>query len=112
VALPGAGGAVSRSGSPAGDADWDGSKAAAPPRCGNRQQPWYARGMSAAEDEERALRIALMQADIANKEADTAYKQGLLRYEPWKVVGVAFGAGAAVMGAAVALVSAFFHLTR
>ena len=69
-------------------------------------------GMSAAEDdEERALRMELMKADIANKQADTAYKEGLLRYEPWKVVGVAFGAGAAVMGAAVALVSAFFHLT-
>ncbi|MGD0107069.1 MAG: hypothetical protein ABSC06_23980 [Rhodopila sp.] len=52
-----------------------------------------------------------MKADIANKQADTEYKEGLLRYEPWKVVGVAFGAGAAVMGAAVALVSAFFHLT-
>ncbi len=47
-----------------------------------------------------------MRADISNKQADTAYKLGLLRYEPWKVVAVAFGAGAAVMGASVALVSA------
>ena len=65
----------------------------------------------AEDDEERALRIELLKVDIANKQADTAYKEGLLRYEPWKVVGVAFGAGATVMGAAVALVSAFFHLT-
>jgi hypothetical protein len=50
-----------------------------------------------------------MKADIANKEADTAYKQGLLRYEPWKVVSAAFVAGAAVMGAAVALVGGLLH---
>jgi hypothetical protein len=58
-------------------------------------------------DEERSLRIDQMTADITNKTADTDYKRGLLRYEPWKVVGLAFGAGAAVMGAAVALVTSF-----
>ncbi len=25
-----------------------------------------------------------MRADLENKQADTAYKLGLLRYEPWK----------------------------
>jgi len=62
--------------------------------------------VSAATDEEHQLRIDLMRADISNKQADTAYKLGLLRYEPWKVVAVAFGAGAAIMGASVALVTA------
>jgi len=51
----------------------------------------------------------LVRPDISNKQADTAYKLGLLRYEPWKVVAVAFGAGAGVMGASVALVSATFR---
>lgn len=50
-----------------------------------------------------------MKADIANKNADTAYKQGLLRYEPWKVVSATFLAGVAVMGASVALVGAVLH---
>jgi len=52
-----------------------------------------------------------MRADIANKEADTKYKLDLSRYEPWKVVAVAFGAGAAIMGAAVALVTAALRAT-
>ncbi len=64
---------------------------------------------SVGAEEEQQLRIELMRADISNKQADTAYKLGLLRYEPWKVVAVAFGAGAAVMGASVALVTAAFR---
>ncbi len=62
--------------------------------------------MSETDGEERKPRIDLMKADIANKQAGTVYKQGLLRYEPWKVVSAAFVAGAAVMGASVALVGA------
>ena len=54
--------------------------------------------------------MALMRADIANKEADTAYKTGLLRYEPWKVVTTAFGAGFALCGGLVALLT--FILAR
>lgn len=61
------------------------------------------------DDELRDLKGRLMQADIDNKRADTAYKEGLLRYEPWKVVAVAFGGGAAVMGAAIALLGVLFH---
>lgn len=61
------------------------------------------------EDDERRVRIELMQADIDNKRADTAYKRGLLRYEPWKLGFTAFGAGAAVMAALVALLSYFGH---
>jgi hypothetical protein len=44
-----------------------------------------------------------MKADIASKQADTAYKEGLLRFEPWKVVVSAFATGAAVVAAIVAL---------
>lgn len=51
-----------------------------------------------------------MRADIANKEADTAYKHGLLRYEPWKVIALAAGAGAGAMAAAVALMTALVRL--
>ena len=46
-----------------------------------------------------------MEADIANKQADTAYKQGLLKYEPWKVGFLAFAAGAGLMGALVGLLT-------
>jgi hypothetical protein len=35
--------------------------------------------------------------------ADTEYKRGLLRYEPWKLAFAAFGAGAALVAALVAL---------
>jgi uncharacterized membrane protein YjjP (DUF1212 family) len=65
--------------------------------------------MSDGDDEETEIRKKQMRADIANKEADTLYKQGLLRYEPWKVVSAAFVAGAAVMGAAVALVGSLMR---
>jgi len=43
---------------------------------------------------------------MPNKHADTAYKQGLLRYEPWQLFAVGFGAGAALMGASIALMTA------
>jgi hypothetical protein len=62
------------------------------------------------DDEERELKRQLMVADIANKQADTALKTGLLRYEPWKMLGLAFGAGAAFMGASVALMTAIVRL--
>jgi hypothetical protein len=53
--------------------------------------------------------LELMQADIDNKRADPAYKRGLLRYEPWRLAFTAFGAGAAVMAALVALLGYFGH---
>ena len=40
-----------------------------------------------------------MQADIENKMADTGYKQTITRWEPWKALTVAFGAGATLMDA-------------
>ncbi len=54
--------------------------------------------------------MALMRADLENKQADTAYKVGLLRDEPWKVVATAFGAGFALCGGLVALLT--FVLVR
>jgi hypothetical protein len=38
------------------------------------------------DDEIRELKAKLMEADIANKAADSAYKLGLLKYQPWKLV--------------------------
>lgn len=47
--------------------------------------------------------MALMQADIDNKNADTSLKREALRWEPWKTMAAAFGAGAAFTAAMVAL---------
>jgi hypothetical protein len=46
-----------------------------------------------------------MKADIANKTADTAYKEGLLRWEPWKALSAAFGAGLAVASGLIAAIA-------
>ena len=51
------------------------------------------------EQVERELRIALMQADIANEAADTALKNEQRRWEPWKMLATAAGASAALFGA-------------
>jgi translation initiation factor 2 gamma subunit (eIF-2gamma) len=65
-----------------------------------------------ADDIERQLRIELMRANIENKRADTRYKLDLSRWEPWKVLAAGFGAGAAMMAAAVGLVAAVFPCPR
>ncbi len=52
--------------------------------------------------------MAVMRADLENKQADMAYKIGLLRYEPWKVITTAFGAGFALCGGLVALLTFIF----
>lgn len=57
------------------------------------------------DQDEQNARIDQIMADIANKSMDTAYKQGLLKYEPWKLVFTAFAAGAALVGAIVGLES-------
>ena len=59
-----------------------------------------------SEDEERQLRIELMQADIDNKRADTAYKRKLADWEPWKAMAVAAGAGATLTLAMIAIATA------
>jgi hypothetical protein len=55
------------------------------------------------DEEERELRRLLMQADIANKEADTLLKIEQRRWEPWKALSAAFGAGIAVASGLIAL---------
>jgi hypothetical protein len=44
-----------------------------------------------------------MRADIANKAADTALKAEQARWEPWKALSAAFGAGLAVASGLIAL---------
>jgi hypothetical protein len=69
--------------------------------------------MSGAADEERELRMALMRADIANKEADTTLKTEQARWEPWKALSAAFGAGIAVASGLIALAAWMLtHLIR
>ncbi len=57
-------------------------------------------------DIEQQLRTELLRADIENKPADTAYKNELSRWEPWKVVFLAFRAGAGTVAAIVGLMTA------
>lgn len=59
--------------------------------------------MSERDDEEQQLRIDQMVADIANKKADTALKVEQTRWEPWKALSTAFGAGLAVASGLIAL---------
>ena len=64
-------------------------------------------------DEEQLLKVALMRADIANKNADTVLKTEQARWEPWKAMSAAFGAGVAVASGLIALatrvLSHFIH---
>ena len=52
-----------------------------------------------------------LRADIENKQTDTFYKRGLLRYEPWKVAAGFFAAGAGLMAAAGAFAAIIFHMS-
>lgn len=54
-----------------------------------------------AEDERDAI--------IENMRADTEYKRGLLRFEPWKLTVTALGAGAALTIALIALLTYMHH---
>lgn len=52
------------------------------------------------------------EAHIENMKANTEFTHrqiGLLKYEPWKVVMTAFGAGAAVILALIALLTYMHH---
>lgn len=64
------------------------------------------------DDEERELKGRLMQADIANKTADTALKDEQRRWEPWKALSAAFGAGLAVATGLIALATWVLHVIR
>jgi hypothetical protein len=53
----------------------------------------------AADDLEKQLRMELMAVQIE-------HFKNQIKWEPWKVVAISLGAGAALMGAAVALATA------
>jgi hypothetical protein len=59
--------------------------------------------MSDALDEERELKADLMRAPTANYRADTNLKDEQRRWEPWKALSAAFGAGVAVASGLIAL---------
>jgi hypothetical protein len=65
------------------------------------------------DDDERELKGRLLVAQIANKEADTSLKREQIRWEPWKALSAAFGAGLAVASGLLALaawaLSHFIH---
>jgi hypothetical protein len=58
--------------------------------------------VSYTEEDERT-------AHIENMNADSDYKRGLLRFEPWKLVVTALGAGAALTIAIIALLTYMHH---
>ncbi len=62
--------------------------------------------MSAAiDEEERELPMSQIRANIELKLADIELKRQQLRWEPLKVVIASAGTGAALMGAALALMA-------
>lgn len=61
------------------------------------------------EEELNELWTQQMAADIENKRADTEYKRGLMRFEPWKIVITALAAGGVVGGALVGGLSYLGH---
>ena len=62
---------------------------------------------------EHEAKVQQMQADTANKNADTRLKDEQRRWEPWKALSAAFGAGiafaSALIGAAAWIASRFIH---
>ena len=66
--------------------------------------------MAIADEREQDLRIELMAADIENKRADTDYKRTMMRWEPWKAMAVAAGAGATFTLALLALATGLAKL--
>ncbi len=52
--------------------------------------------MTTEIDGDRELKVDLMRAGLANKNAETALKREHVRWEPWKALSAAFGSGVAV----------------
>ena len=59
--------------------------------------------MELLELSEKLLKMANLQADTALKEAGLALTRAQTRFLPWQIVSASMTAGAALMGAAVAL---------
>jgi hypothetical protein len=59
-------------------------------------------------DDERKERLAMAQ--ISNLDADTDYKRGLLRFEPWKIVIASAAAGGALVAGGAAALGLILHL--
>ncbi len=54
-----------------------------------------------------------LSAKIANLNADTEWKRAMTKWEPWKAMAVAAGAGAAVTAAAIGIITfALAHILR
>jgi hypothetical protein len=53
-----------------------------------------------------------MSADVANKKADTDLKREQLRWEPWKALSAAFGAGVAVASGLIAATARVLHFLQ
>jgi hypothetical protein len=69
--------------------------------------------MTSKDEQEQDLRIELMQAKLDNTVADTALKNEQRRWEPWKALSAAFGAGLAVATGLIALATWIIaHLAR
>ena len=66
--------------------------------------------MTTDVDDDRQLKVDLMRADLANKTADTMLKREQIRWEPWKALSAAFGAGIAVASGLMAIIA--WTLTR
>jgi hypothetical protein len=69
--------------------------------------------VTSRDEQEQDLRIDLMQAKLDNTVADTALKNEQRRWEPWKALSAAFGAGLAVATGLIALATWIIaHLAR
>ncbi len=62
--------------------------------------------MPEPDDEERELRLELMMGQIDKGRLDIERVRQEMRMEPWKLVILAFGAGAATVAAIIGLMTA------
>ena len=60
------------------------------------------------DEEERELRMTQTRMAIELKRIDAELKRSQPKWEPWTAIAPAFGPGAAVMGAATALMATVF----
>lgn len=73
------------------------------------EQDWRIEHMIEDIVQKRVDAINKLAIEAANKSADTALKQEQRRWEPWKAMAVAGGAGATIALALVAVITALLH---